>query len=96
MNTIKKYNDKTKIKKIYLGTEILRMILSFLIVVIHLHNKRGSETKFKSFSTLNMHFYVPTFFIISFYFSYKIFVSKNINKIKQRFIRILSFGFYLI
>lgn len=89
MESIKIYSDKTKSKKIYLGTEILRMILSFLIVVIHLHNKKGIEIKFKSFALLNLDFYVPTFFIISFYFSYKIFVSKNINKIKQRFIRIL-------
>ena len=89
MESIKIYSDKKKIKKIYLGTEILRMILSFLIVVIHLHNKNGIEIKFKSFALLNSDFYVPTFFIISFYFSYEIFVSKNINKIKQRFIRIL-------
>ena len=72
MNPIKLNNDKTKIKKIYLGTEILRMILSFLIVVIHFHNKRESKIKLKSFASLNLEFYVPTFFIISFYFSYRI------------------------
>ena len=89
MNPIKLNNDKTKIKKIYLGTEILRMILSFLIVVVHFHNKRESKIKLKSFASLNLEFYVPTFFIISFYFSYKLFVLKNIYKIKQRFRRIL-------
>ena len=89
MNTIKAYNYK--IKKLYLGTEILRMILSFFIVVVHLHNKNGTNIIFKSFAILNLEFYVPTFFIISFYFSYKIFVSENINKIKQRFIRILPY-----
>ena len=89
MNTIKLYNDKSKIMKIYLGIEILRMILSFLIVVIHIHSKSGSKYKLIKFIFQNFEFYVPSFFIISFYFSYKLFVSKNIYKISQRFRRIL-------
>ena len=65
------------------------MILSFLIVVVHCHNKNGEDIKLKTFSFTALSFYVPTFFVISFYFSFRLFISKNIIKIKQRFIRIL-------
>ena len=75
--------------KINLGIEILRMILSFLIVVIHCHNKKGDDTKILLFCYNTLCFYVPTFFIISFYFSFRLFISKDIIKIKQRFKRIL-------
>lgn len=83
------HNIKNKKKKIYSGIEILRMILSFLILLVHCYNKSYSNNKSISFAYLLLGFYVPTFFIISFYFSYKTFKSKNINKIKQRFTRIL-------
>ena len=90
MNSIKSYCFYKNNKFNYLGIEILRMALSFLIVVVHCNNiKNIKNIKFLKFVFLNLKFYVPTFFIISFYFSYNTFASKNINKIKQRFIRIL-------
>ena len=45
--------DKLKTKRnknVFLGIEVLRMILSFLIVVVHCHNKNGEDIKFQSFS----------------------------------------------
>jgi len=76
-------------KEIYLGIEILRMILSFFIVVVHFFDKRNAKTKLLLFPFQVLPYYIPTFFIISFYFNYKTFASRNIAKIKERFLRIL-------
>ena len=76
-------------KKIYLGIEILRMFLSFFIVVVHFFNKNYARTKYLLFPFKALCYYIPKFFIISFYFNYKTFASRNISKIKERFLRIL-------
>ena len=68
-----------------LGLEILRMILSFWIVIFHCCTfKNGFIRKI-----LNKNLHVPTFLIISFYFLYYHLINRNINKIKQRFERLL-------
>ena len=84
---INKKNLKKSIKKINLGIELLRMILSFLIVLVHFYGNKKS--KFYFFLFQNLSYYVPCFFFISFYLSYKIFTSRNIEKIKERYTRIL-------
>jgi len=86
-NKINEKHLKNSIKKINLGIELLRMILSFLIVLVHFYVNKKS--KFYFFLFQNLSYYVPSFFFISFYFSYKPFTSKNVEKIKERFIRIL-------
>lgn len=82
-------NARKNKRKIYLGIEILRMILSFLIVIVHLYYKGYARKPILLFPFQNLCFYIPTFFIISFYFSYNCFISKNIVKINHRFKRIL-------
>jgi hypothetical protein len=76
-------------KKIYLGIEILRMFLSFFIVVVHAFNKYYARSKILLFPFNALFYYIPTFFVISFFFNYKTFVRKNLDKIKERFLRIL-------
>lgn len=76
-------------KKIYLGIEILRMLFSFFIVVVHFFNKDYARRKILLFPFYALCYYIPTFFVISFYFNYKTFVTRNIDKIKERFLRIL-------
>ena len=77
-------------KDINLGIEILRSYLSFSVVVIHIFNIKNKKNNIIAEFIFHCHyFYVPTFFFISFYFSFTIFNSKNINKIKERFLRIL-------
>ena len=67
---------------------ILKIYLSFLVVNTHCLKRQNIENKYLlKFLVNNLH--VPIFFIISFYFCHKIFLSKNIEKIKQRFERIL-------
>ena len=82
---VKKESSATK--KINLGIEFLRMILSFLIVLVHNFNANG--TKLQSFPINNLPYYVPFFMLISFYFSFNSLASRKIERIKQRLIRIL-------
>lgn len=82
-------NENCKSKKINLGIELLRTILSFFILSRHFLKIEYKTTFLAEFIFYVQPFYVPTFFLISFYFSYNTFQSRNINKIKFRFIRIL-------
>ena len=72
--------NANKNKKINYSLELLRLLLSFWVV---LHNCCKDVGKFKG------RFHVPIFMIMSFYFYYNILKSKTIIKIKQRFQRIL-------
>ena len=76
-------------KNINLGIEILRTILASSIVIRHFLKPEYNNNFLTNLIFHCQPFYVPTFFIISFYFSYNTFISKNIIKIKERFIRIL-------
>ena len=68
-------------KKINYSLELLRLILSFWVVVHHTYRYLYLFRKGL--------FPVPTFLIISFYFYYNTLIKKDIIKIKQRFQRIL-------
>ena len=85
---INKREEETK-KNINLGIQLLRMIFSFNIVVAHCLNKRYQNKLIYFFCLKGIHYYVPTFFLISFYFSYKTFSSKNIIKLKERLLKLL-------
>lgn len=84
-----KQNDLLIKKKINLGIEILRAYMSFSIVVLHFLKNEYQTNFFMKFIFHCKSFYVPTFFLISFYFSFNTLSSKNINRIKLRFSRIL-------
>ena len=74
-----------KENKINLGIEILRMILCFWVVSFHCAGNINN----KNYKILNTFFHVPTFMLISFYLSYKIIFSQEIQKLKIRFCRLL-------
>ena len=76
-------------KKINIGLASLRIYLSFLVVTSHCF---FPDTKLRNnyiikiiLNTTN----VPTFYIMSFYFCYKLIKLNNIKKIKMRFQRLL-------
>ena len=79
-------NKKTNnTAKRIIGIEILRMFLCFRIVVLHYYT---SNNKF--LLKLKEHqFQVPCFFLISFYFLYKIILRKDYQKLKLRLERLL-------
>ena len=55
-----------KKKTINYGLEILRMLMSFWIVLNHLYNPKNKQI---NNIIIRHRFHVPTFLIISFYFS---------------------------
>ena len=72
-------NTKHTNKNINYSIELLRLILSFWVV---LHHCLKNAYKIKG------RFHVATFMIISFYYYYNTLKTKNVNKINQRFQRI--------
>ncbi len=77
-----------KIKNIYLNIQILRMIVCFNIIIFHCMGNANQNFFIYFISRIAVFYYVPIFFFISFYFSYRAFTSKNISNIKQRLLRI--------
>lgn len=85
MNNYHPISKKPLKNNINLGINILRMILSFWVLSFHC---AGIEIK-RKYKILNTFFHVPTFMIMSFYYSYNIFHNQNINKLKLRIERLL-------
>ena len=83
----KKINIKNK--KIYLGIEILRIFFSFCILLFHCINKKIYKQRFISQLSNIIEIALITFFIISFYFSFNCFTSKNLIRIKLKFKRLI-------
>ena len=75
---IKKKNKRN------LGLELLRAFLSFWIITIHCLSSAEIKRKIERHN-----YHVPCFIFISFYFLYVILCTRNINVIKNRFIRLL-------
>lgn len=84
--TFKINKDQNKIE-INNGIQILRTILSYLVLQLHCYNIHY-KNRIIIFFINSFHFYVPTFIIISYYFSYKIIKFKIIDKIKLRLKRL--------
>ena len=70
------------IKKINYGISILRVILSFMVILDHFYKRK------KHYYYILL-YHIPTFFVISFYYTYNTFSRKNIPKIKLRFERLV-------
>jgi fucose 4-O-acetylase-like acetyltransferase len=64
------------------GIAILRVLLSFMVVLDHFYSKRKYLLNI-------LYYHIPTFFVLSFYFTYHTFATYNISKIKLRFERIV-------
>ena len=80
--------QKISIKNINIGIELLRMIFCFLIVVYHLHSNE-KKSYIMNLSLCCLGFYTSTFFLISFYFSFRCLSSNNIIILKERLRRII-------
>ena len=85
------YSISTK-KSLNSGIEILKVILTFLILVYHSLKENIVDNKVNRIEKILIKIvplYFSTFFVIFFYFTYNIFSSRNIKKIKERFIRLI-------
>ena len=78
-----------KQKKFYLSIQILRIFLSFHILVFHCINKKLYKSKLIKVLIKDVSIDLGIFFIISFFNSYSSFTLRDIIKIKQRFYRLL-------
>ena len=76
-------------KKFYTNLAVLRIYLSFLVVSSHCFKPKPEITKKILVKIIYNAIHVPTFYLLSFYFSYNFFITKNIKKIKIRFQRLL-------
>ena len=74
-------NNRDKIKQKILGIELLRFILCFLVVMDHLYSEAQKYVYM-------LCYHIPTFFIISFYFTYNTLISFDIKKTKLRLERL--------
>ena len=71
------------------GIEILKVILTFFILVYHCSNQNAYNSEILNIFNHVVPFYFSTYFLIFFYFSYNILSSKNTVRIKQRLLRVL-------
>ena len=71
------------------GIEILKVILTFFILVYHCNYKNSYNNEILNIFNHIVPFYFSTYSVIFFYFSYNILSSKNIIRIKQRLLRLL-------
>ena len=71
------------------GLAILKTILAFLVVIVHQFKPNSTKNKLILNISKNRCFYVPCFFIMSFYFMCNTLLSLNPKKIFIRIIRLL-------
>jgi fucose 4-O-acetylase-like acetyltransferase len=76
-------------KKINIGLAILRIYLSFVVVTVHSFKPKATIRQKFIIKIIYNSIHVPNFYLLSFYFCYNLFNSKNIRKIKIRFQRLL-------
>ena len=76
-------------KPINFSFATLRIYLSFLVVTFHCFKPKSKVKKELKIKIIYNSFHVPIFYILSFYYCYKLFKSKDIRKIKLRFQRLL-------
>ena len=82
---IDKNNYQLKRKKNYnIGIGILRACLSFSVIMNHFYN----PIKYHKYAYF-FYYHIPTFFLLSFFYTFNTLHSFNINKIKNRFERIM-------
>ena len=85
LHNIEKNDYQLKRKKEYnFGIGILRVCLSFMVIMDHLYNQKIYNRYIYFF-----YYHIPTFFLISFFYTFNTLLSFNINKIKGRFERIM-------
>ena len=81
------YNLISSNKKINIGLQLLRNLLSFWIVLFHSYDYKNNKKLYIFFTQKKFH--VPSFLLISFYFYYNCLSKRDKTKIIQRFKRLI-------
>lgn len=71
------------------GIAFLKVFLAFDVIRSHNFNIESTKNKLLRYCLRNRRIHVPTFFIISFFFMHKEFISLNINKYIKRLERLI-------
>lgn len=82
--------ENSKLTRRNIGIEILRVLLSFWIILLHCYNSKNSTLLLLK----QKKFHVPCFFFISFYFLFPLVSKRSISKFKLR-IKKLLIPFYI-
>lgn len=83
-------HSNPEIKNKYnMGLGLLKVILALDVIISHNFNRNSTNNKILLLYLKRRRVHVPSFFIMSFYFTHKDLVCLNINKIKKRFERLI-------
>lgn len=99
MNIFGRTNNKSrKINKIYYGLLILKVFLAFDVINSHCFKSNSTKNKYILYLLRSQKLHVPSFIIMSFFFTHNTLISLDSNKIYKRFERLLVpyLGFPLI
>ena len=84
------YSSNSQIQNTFnFGIAFLKALLAFDVICSHNFNKKSTKNKLLSFCLRKRKIHVPSFFIISFFFMHKDFISFNINKYFKRIERLI-------
>ena len=76
-------------RKIYYGLSILKALLAFDVINTHCFNKNSTNNKIIIYLLKSPKLHVPSFIIMSFYFTHNTLTNFDIKKIYNRFERLL-------
>ncbi len=84
------YSSNSQIQNTFnFGIAFLKALLAFDVIRSHNFNIKSTKNKLLRFCLRNRRIHVPSFFIISFFFMHKDFISFNINKYFKRIERLI-------
>ena len=87
-----KFNSKNiinkNIKKNYYGLSILKVLLAFDVINSHCFKSKSTSNKFILYLLNSNKLHVPSFIIMSFYFTHNSLISLDLNKIYRRLERL--------
>ena len=89
---IKENHKKEKLKRekfFNYGLALLKSYMAFLVLVSHCFNMKTTKNELLIKFTTNRQLHVPSFFIMSFYFTYKTLLSLSLKKFLNRLMRLL-------
>ena len=76
-------------KKIYYGLSILKVFLAFDVISFHCFNRNSTRNKYLLNFIRSQRLHVPSFIIMSFYFTHNTLISLDSSKIYKRFERLM-------
>jgi len=91
MNIFGRTNNKSrKINKIYYGLLILKVFLAFDVINCHCFKSNSTKNKYILYLLRSQKLHVPSFIIMSFFFTHNTLISLDSNKIQELLLKFLE------